>query len=217
MKRVRIHAISPAILAGCCLLGLLAAGCGNAPPETAVPVPNPASEATRAPAPASPASNHAVLVTGSGEIELELLPDQAPLTVANFKQLAGGGFYDGTTFHRVIKDLLIQGGDPNSKDPNPLNDGLGTSGSFVKFEANDEPMTAGAVAMARDPDNRDSASCQFFICLKDQPKWQGEYAIFARVRGGLEVAGKISRVSVGTGQLAEHPIFKQAIERIEFR
>jgi len=217
MKSVRVRAIPPVVLAGCCLWLLLASGCGEAPPRSEAPVPQQATPTPEPATPAIPASNRAVLVTSAGQIELELLPDQAPQTVANFKQLAASGFYNGTTFHRVIKNSLIQGGDPYSKDPNPLNDGLGTSGTLLKFESSSEPMKAGAVAMARDPDNRDSASCQFFICLKDHPGWQGDYTVFARVSAGLEVAGKISQASVGTGQLAEHPIFKQAIERIEFR
>jgi peptidylprolyl isomerase len=195
------------------LLALLG-GCGESPP--AGPAPDaPATAAAPAPPPPS-ASNRMVLVTEAGEIAIELKPDQAPQTVARIKRLAADGFYDGTTFHRVIRGSLIQGGDPLSRDPDPGNDGLGTTGSFIPFEANDLPMVEGAVAMARG-DDRDSASCQFFICVKPHPEWQGEYAVFGQVVDGMAAVRQIAAATVGTGRLSERPIFKQTIQRIEFR
>jgi peptidyl-prolyl cis-trans isomerase B (cyclophilin B) len=197
-------------------ISLLLAGCsGTAPDAPREPAPPPAPAAAPAPAPL-PASNTAVLMTTAGEITLELLPDVAPETVAQFKRLAAEGFYDGTTFHRVIKDSLIQGGDPLSRDMNPSNDGEGTAGSFIKAEINATPMKAGAVAMAH-PGDPNAASCQFFICVKDHPEWMGQFTVFARVSDGMDTVRKISRASVGTGALSEHPIFKQTIERIVFK
>ena len=199
----------------CAAILLAMAGCGG---QTG-PAVEKAPAATPAPKPAPPpipASNTAVLVTASGEITLELLPGKAPETVAQFKRLASSNFYNGTTFHRVIKDSLIQGGDPLSKDPDPMNDGEGTCGVLVKGEINDTPMKAGAVAMAH-PGDPNAASCQFFVCVKDHPEWQGQFTVFARVTGGMDVVRKISQVSVGTGALADHPIFKQTIQRIDFK
>lgn len=201
-------------------IGLLAAAlaaCGGpAPAETGRPAAAPARTAAPEPTPL-PESNRMVIETAAGAFTIELAPDQAPQTVARIKRLAVDGFYTGTTFHRVIAGNLIQGGDPLSRDADPYNDGTGTTGEFLPFEANDRPMTAGAVAMARGADDRNSASCQFFICVRNYPEWQGDYTVFGRVVEGMDTVRKIAAATVGTGALAERPIVKQTIRRIEFR
>ncbi len=102
--------------------------------------------------------------TKFGDIYIEFYPDVAPKTVANFKKLARSGFYDGTTFHRVIPRFVIQGGDPYSKDDDRSNDGSGGPGWTIQAEFNDIKHERGVVSMARGSDP-DSAGSQFFICL----------------------------------------------------
>jgi len=138
-----------------------------------------------------------------GEIRFRFLPDKAPGHVLNFKRLAESGFYDGTTFHRVIPGFMIQGGDPNSKDDNPNNDGTGGPGYQVPAEFNDVTHVRGVVSMARSKDP-DSAGSQFFIMVADrQPRpggarWadvlDGKYTAFGQVVSGLEVADRIAAV-----------------------
>src|SRR5437899_12584210 len=100
---------------------------------------------------ASAPAPRAVVETRLGEMEIEFLPDKAPGHVKNFLDLAGKGFYDGTTFHRVIPGFMIQGGDPNTKDPKGSRDrhGTGGPGPSVKAEFTDTPHRRGIVSMAR--------------------------------------------------------------------
>jgi cyclophilin family peptidyl-prolyl cis-trans isomerase len=123
------------------------------------------------------------LETGKGTITFELLDSEAPKTVSNFVALAKSGFYDGLTFHRVVKGFVIQGGDPS---------GNGTGGPGYKFE--DEPVRldykAGIVAMANaGPDTNGS---QFFIVLEDQPTLPKAYTIFGRVTAGMDAVQEIA-------------------------
>src|SRR5881396_2221770 len=122
----------------------------------------------------------AVLETSAGTIVLDLLADAAPNHVAHFITRAREGAYDGTVFHRVIPMGIIQGGDPLSKDPGQRTR-YGTGGlGELRFEANPEKHTRGAVSAVLVPGNRDSAGSQFFICVTDQPGLDGQYTVFAR-------------------------------------
>ena len=125
-----------------------------------------------------------------GEIRLRFFPDKAPNHVENFKKLAKSGFYDGTTFHRVIPGFMIQGGDPLSKDGNPATDGQGGPGWTVAAEFSDVPHTRGILSMARSSDP-DSAGSQFFIVVKESSFLNGKYTVFGEVASGMEVADKI--------------------------
>ena len=136
---------------------------------------------------------HAVMETDRGTIVIRLLPDLAPMAVENFIQLSEAGFYARTVFHRVSPSKMIQGGDPNSRDNDPYNDGQGNSGKFLRAEFSSRPFSAGTAAMARQPGNPDSSSCQFFIVLERSPEWDGDYTIFGEVVEGMEVAEEISR------------------------
>ncbi len=139
----------------------------------------------------SPAAPRAILVTPLGEIEIEFLVDKAPGHVKNLSDLAQKGFYDGTTFHRVIPGFMIQGGDPNSKDAAARDrHGTGGPGYGVKAEFNDTPHKRGVVSMARAQDPN-SAGSQFFIVVKDSGFLDREYTAFGRVVRGMEVADKI--------------------------
>jgi peptidyl-prolyl cis-trans isomerase B (cyclophilin B) len=136
------------------------------------------------------AGTRAVIETKFGNIELKFFPEVAPNHVYNFIQLAKKGFYDGTTFHRVIPGFMIQGGDPNSKNPGNSNLGAGGPGYSLKAEFNDLPHKKGTVSMARSR-NPDSAGSQFFICVADTPWLNKQYTVFGEVTSGIEVAEEI--------------------------
>jgi cyclophilin family peptidyl-prolyl cis-trans isomerase len=125
----------------------------------------------------------AVIETNKGVIEFELLADSAPKTVSNFVYLTEKKFYDGLTFHRVVDNFVIQGGDPN---------GTGTGGPGYKFE--DEKVVgeykAGSVAMANSGANTNGS--QFFICLEDLPTLPKSYSLFGQVTSGMDVVSKIA-------------------------
>ena len=136
------------------------------------------------------ADTKAVIETKFGNIELKFFPDVAPNHVNNFIELAKKGFYDGTTFHRVIPGFMIQGGDPNSKDPDKSRHGMGGPGYNIKAEFNNKPHKKGTLSMARSA-SPDSAGSQFFICVADAPFLDRQYTVFGEVVSGLEVADKI--------------------------
>ena len=133
-----------------------------------------------------------VVETKFGEIEIELLSDKAPGHVKNFLDLARKGFYDGTTFHRVIPGFMVQGGCPNTKDAKAgkSTHGTGGPGYTIKAEFNDTPHKRGVVSMARAQDPN-SAGSQFFICVSDSSFLDRQYSAFGRVVRGMEAADKI--------------------------
>ncbi len=132
----------------------------------------------------------AVIETKFGNIEIRFFPEVAPNHVSNFIELAKKGFYDGTTFHRVIPGFMIQGGDPNSKNPDKSMHGMGGPGYTIKAEFNDKPHKRGILSMARAA-QPDSAGSQFFICVADAPFLDRQYTVFGEVVSGMEVADKI--------------------------
>jgi len=135
----------------------------------------------------------AIIDTRFGEIEVEFLADKAPGHVKNFIDLAKKGFYDGTTFHRVIPGFMIQGGDPNTKDKKASRSSHGTGspgGPGLKAEFNDTPHKRGILSMARSQ-SPDSAGSQFFIVVKDSGFLDRQYTAFGRVTRGIEVADQI--------------------------
>jgi peptidyl-prolyl cis-trans isomerase B (cyclophilin B) len=132
----------------------------------------------------------AIIRTNLGDITLKLFPEVAPNHVNNFIELAKKGFYNGTTFHRVVPKFVIQGGDPNSKNPDRSKHGMGGPGYQVKAEFNKNPHRRGTLSMARSA-HPDSAGSQFFICVADIPSLDGQYTVFGEVLKGIEVADKI--------------------------
>ena len=138
------------------------------------------------------AAPRATLETRLGTIEIEFMPDKAPGHVKNFLDLARKGFYDGTTFHRVIPGFMIQGGDPNTKDPQGSRGrhGTGGPGYQIKAEFNDVSHKRGIVSMARSSDPN-SAGSQFFIVVKDYPSLDRQYTVFGKVVKGIETADAI--------------------------
>jgi len=136
------------------------------------------------------AETGAVIETKFGNIELKFFPGDAPNHVNNFIELAKKGFYDGTTFHRVIPGFMIQGGDPNSKDHDKSRHGMGGPGNQVKAEFNSRHHKRGILSMARSADP-DSAGSQFFICVADAPFLDKQYTVFGEVVSGMDVVDKI--------------------------
>lgn len=134
--------------------------------------------------------NNVTIETSLGKISFRLLPDLAPETVRNFIKLASSGFYDGTLFHRVIPGFMIQGGDPNTKQPNKANWGMGGPGYTIKAEFSSRSHLRGIVSMARAQDP-DSAGSQFFIVTSDSTFLDREYTVFGEVIGGMDVADNI--------------------------
>jgi peptidyl-prolyl cis-trans isomerase B (cyclophilin B) len=149
-----------------------------------------------------PTPKQAVLETSAGTIVMDLLADRAPNHVALFIKTAASGGYDGTTFFRMIKHGIIQGGDPVTKDA-AARGKYGTGGlNLLKPEINPEKHTRGAVSATQIPGKADSAGTQFFISITDQPGLDGRYTIFARVVEGMLVAQQISEAAVDATGLA---------------
>ncbi len=132
----------------------------------------------------------AVIHTKFGDITLKFYPESAPNHVKNFIELAQKGFYNGTTFHRVVPKFMIQGGDPNTKNPDRSKHGMGGPGYSVKAEFSNKPHKRGTLSMARSA-HPDSAGSQFFICVADAPFLDGKYTVFGEVVTGMEVVDKI--------------------------
>ena len=131
-----------------------------------------------------------IIKTDFGDIRFSLLPDIAPETVRNFSKLVKSGFYNGTLFHRVIPGFMIQGGDPNTKNPDKSTWGQGGPGYNLKAEFNSRSHLRGIVSMARANDP-DSAGSQFFIVTSDSTFLDRQYTVFGEVVDGIEVADKI--------------------------
>ena len=168
----------------------------------------PPAQAQRRPAaPAAPAGpfktpltvadmtgKQAVIDTTAGTFVIDLRPDLAPNHVGYFMKLARDGAYANTAFHRVIRNGIIQGGDPLSKDPAKAAQ-VGSGGlGVLQAEPSREPFTRGAVGAALRPGQPDSAGAQFFVCVTDQPALSGQFTVFGRVSDGLDVVQKISEL-----------------------
>jgi peptidyl-prolyl cis-trans isomerase B (cyclophilin B) len=173
------------------------------------------SSVAQAPAPA-PAKEWAVMKTSKGEMTIEFWEDVAPKTVANFKKLAKEGFYNGTAFHRIIKGFMIQGGDPNTKDPSKEGIyGMGDPGYKIKAEFNDKKHERGVLSMARSMDP-DSAGSQFFICLDPAPFLDRQYTGFGRLVKGEEVLLKIGDTPVASnGRERSKPTERVTVESVK--
>ena len=132
----------------------------------------------------------AIIHTKFGDISLKFFPEVAPNHVKSFIELTQKGFHNGTTFHRVVPNFVIQGGDPNSKNPDRSKHGLGGPGYQIKAEFNNKPHRRGTLSMARSA-HPDSAGSQFFICAAAAPFLDGKYTVFGEVVAGMEVVDKI--------------------------
>ena len=152
---------------------------------------------SRIPIPPVSSDEVAVIETDFGRIVFTFDLDNAPTHASNFKRLAYAGYYDGTTFHRVISGFMIQGGDINSRDADPSNDGMGGPGYTIEAEIHNLHKR-GAIAAARlgnnnNPERRSNGG-QFYICHVDVPHLDGEYTVFGQIIEGLDVVDKIAAV-----------------------
>ena len=167
--------------------------------------------------PMNTSNDVAVIKTSEGDMVVQFWTDAAPNTVENFKKLARQGFYDGTVFHRIVKGFMIQGGDPNSKDPAKASlYGTGDPGYKIKAEFNDHSHDRGVISMARGPDP-DSAGSQFFICLAPVRRLDGQYTTFGKLIKGDDVLQKIGDTPVtnnGMGEMSK-PTKRIVIESVK--
>jgi peptidyl-prolyl cis-trans isomerase B (cyclophilin B) len=177
-----------------------------------------AADEKKAENPTMNASNEvAVIRTSEGDMVVRFWNDAAPNTIENFKKLARSGFYDGTIFHRVVKGFMIQGGDPNSKDPAKENKyGEGGPGYKIKAEFNNHSHERGVISMAREP-NPDSAGSQFFICLAPVTRLDHQYTTFGKLIKGNDVLDKIGETPVTRNSAGEmsKPTKRIVIESIK--
>ncbi len=153
------------------------------------------------------AKEKAVLETNYGKMVLAFFPDKAPMHCTSFKRLVSSGYYDCTTFHRVIPGFMVQGGDINSKDAILGNEGTGGPGYSLPAEFNDLHHDKGILSMARSADPN-SAGSQFFICLGRErtAHLDGQYTIFGQLVEGMEVLEKIGQVQTGEGDAPVQPV-----------
>jgi cyclophilin family peptidyl-prolyl cis-trans isomerase len=159
-------------------------------------------------------NKQAVLDTDLGQIIIDLLPEAAPNHVGYFIKTAQEGGYNGTIFHRAIKDAIIQGGDPLTTDP-AKTDLYGTGGlGVLRAERSAEKNTRGAVSTAIGANNPDSGGSQFFICITNQPALDGVHDVFGRVSEGILIAQKISRVPVDD---KGHPATRVTVKTVTIR
>jgi peptidyl-prolyl cis-trans isomerase B (cyclophilin B) len=146
----------------------------------------------------------ATLHTTAGPVEIEFFDEDAPKTVENFRKLAGDGFYDGLTFHRVIPDFMVQGGCP---------EGTGTGGPGYTFEDefNQHKVVRGALAMANAGPNTNGS--QFFVVTTEAAPWlDGKHTVFGQVTSGMEAVDAIEKSPTGAN---DRPVEDQRIERVE--
>jgi cyclophilin family peptidyl-prolyl cis-trans isomerase len=143
------------------------------------------------------------LRTSKGDVEVELFGDDAPKTVANFEKLAGEGFYDGLTFHRVIPDFMVQAGCPRG-------DGTGGPGYQFEDEINEHKVARGALAMANSGPNTNGS--QFFIVTADACPWlDGKHTVFGLVASGQDVVDEISQVDRDARDRPREPVLIESI------
>lgn len=151
-----------------------------------------------------------IVIKNYGTIEAELYPHIAPNTVNNFIYLANSNFYDGLTFHRVIKNFMIQGGDPNGNGSG--GPGYSIKGEFTKNKfKNDLKHTEGVLSMARSQ-NKNSGGSQFFIMTKDSNHLDGQYAAFGKVVKGIDIVHEIENTKTGTNDKPEKNVIIESIK-----
>jgi len=164
----------------------------------------------------SPADLEAVVTTDAGVFRFEFAAEKAPKHVEQFIKLARQGYYDGSAFHRVVANGMIQGGDPLLKNPKTPRNLWGTGGlNLLASEFSDMKHERGVVSTVRIPNKPNSDGSQFFICVVPQPAADGQYSAFGRVTEGMDVVERISRAAVDQDGITQTParILKVSIEK----
>jgi peptidyl-prolyl cis-trans isomerase B (cyclophilin B) len=169
------------------------AACGDAERAASASASTTSESAARA---AGPHAIAAIEIAELGTLRIELMPEFAPRTVANFEALAAQGFYDGTTFHRVIPGFMIQGGDPNTRDADPRNDGSGSAAVELPSEPSAWSHRRGTVSWATQ--GRSPSGSQFFIVVADSPHLDGRHNVIGRVVSGMEIADRVTQLEIDT-------------------
>jgi cyclophilin family peptidyl-prolyl cis-trans isomerase len=155
----------------------------------------------------SAAEVEAVVTTDLGSFRFEFAPDKAPKHVDQFIRFARQGYYDGSAFHRVVSNGIIQGGDPLLKNPKTPKNLWGTGGlNLLGSEFSDLKHERGVVSTARIPNKPDSDGSQFFICIVPQPSLDGQFSTFGRVTEGMDVVERISQVPAGENGFTDQPV-----------
>ena len=200
------------IIIGAVLIGGVLAIILYAYSKQGTPTGNPTDSTNNNSNTSMPTATRALIKTNLGDITLELYSDKAPQTVANFVKLAQSGFYDGTKFHRVIKDFMIQGGDPLSKDTaQKARWGTGGPGYMFPDEPNDVELVKGVLAMANSGPNTNGS--QFFIITAEATPWlQGKHTAFGKVVSGIDVVNKIGIVKTVAGDQPAEDVTVESIE-----
>lgn len=158
--------------------------------------------------------NQAVIKTNFGDFKVAFYAQESPVTVNNFMNLAKIGFYNGTKFHRVIKDFMIQGGDPLSKDDDPSNDGTGGPGYKFQDEINSHKLVRGSLAMANSGPNTNGS--QFFIVTKEATPWlDGKHTNFGYVVDGIDIVDKIEAVEADANDRPKEDVIIESVELIK--
>lgn len=159
--------------------------------------------------------SQALIKTNKGAIKVSFFADESPVTVNNFMNLAEQGFYNGTSFHRIIKDFMIQGGDPNSKDQdNRIVHGTGDPGYKFADEFNKHKLVKGSLAMANSGPNTNGS--QFFIVTAESTPWlDGKHTNFGYVSEGMDIVEAIQNVSVDQRDNPFEPVVVESIELLK--
>ncbi len=229
MRELKRRELLPVLLC-CAALVLFGAACGASSQTKESDTEGATNAKVKRGVKPEPDAEAAVLDTEFGRIVIELYPNIAPKMVERFKQLAREGFYNGTAFHRVNpRTGVVQGGDPNSKDDDPTNDGRGDSPyPDVEAEFSDIPFDTGIVGAARqgprpavgglppvsEEEAFNTANCQFYITTQRVPGWDQQYTVFGRVIDGMSNVSVISNAPVREG--TEQPDPKIVIKSITF-
>jgi len=183
------------IVVALCGLWLLSACAQQAPEEAATKGVTSLPDAPKS----TPERPIVIIETDSGRIVTEFYPAVAPITCDSILSLVNQGFYNGLTFHRIVPNFVIQGGDP-------LGNGTGNAGFQIPAEFSSRPHVEGTLSMARASDDINSSSCQFFICLAAVPHLDGNYNLFGQVIEGMDVVHKLARVPTGAASMPVQPV-----------
>ncbi len=175
------------------LLAALLGACGD-PARNASGESSAAAELPALPDLSGPRARALFELEELGEVRIEMFPELAPQTVANFEKLAREGYYDGTTFHRVIPGFMLQGGDPNTRDADPRNDGRGGPDYAMPRETSAWSHRRGTVSWAAS--GRTPSGSQFFIVLQDSPHLDGQHNVIGRVVEGMQVLDRVAALEI---------------------
>lgn len=197
------------------LVCLIGAGCESttAPPSSSTSTAAKSEVKTAPPIPkVQPGEEIVVIETDFGKVKIQLFPDVAPKHVENFKKRISEGFYNGLAFHRAVPNLIVQGGDPNTKGNDRSKWGVADS-TLEKLQAefSDRAIVKGTVAAARNGYDPHSASTQFFICASAYPDWNGQYTNFGQVIEGMSQVQAMTKAPTDDRELLKNKVVMKKV------